>query len=76
MAQRIIFETLTTLTYEELQAAVLAAAKKKNRKLGYKDNDLYVHFRWGAPMDQIFATIDAVKEIQEFDEDEISELDT
>ena len=75
MAQRIIFETLTTLTYEEIQEAVLTAAKKKNRKLGYTDQDLYVHFRWGTPMDQIFATIDTVKEIQEFDEDELSELD-
>lgn len=67
MAQRIIFETLESLTHEELLDAVVVAVKKKNKKLSRR-KDLQIHFRWGEPMDNIFATADIVKDIQEIEE--------
>ncbi len=67
MGQRIILETLETLTHDEVKQAILAAAKKKNKKL---PKEALVHFRWGDPMDQIIATVDRIKEIQQIDDEE------
>lgn len=52
------FKILEVLTHEELIEACLVAAKKKNKKLA-RAGDVYVKFRWGDQMDNIYATIDA-----------------
>lgn len=62
MAKRIVFETLGSVTHEELKKAVIAVLKKKQK---LPKDELHVHFRWGDPMDDIFATVDVIKEVHE-----------
>lgn len=66
MGQRIILETLETLSHEEVKQAILAAARKKNKGL---PKDALVHFRWGDPMDQIVATVDRITDVQQIEEE-------